>query len=132
MMRNTPRATTHGTQMFPDHKKIVSRKSQEIESTVTKKLSQEFRKTDSHVLDPLSRLDEFLLKPIIQGHSGSVLETSRNTYGRSQGANEEHSQTDPNPEARESQSQSTQDSGPDNVYDNRTHATNGLPGAPID
>ena len=32
-------------------------------------------------LDELSRLDGFLLNPLIQGHSGTATKTSRNAYG---------------------------------------------------
>ena len=55
----------------------------------------------------------------MQSHSGSVPETSRNTYGESQGTNEDRSQNDAHSEARVSQSQSTQDFGPDDSYDRR-------------
>ena len=42
----------------------ISQFSEEIESRVTKKLSQEFSETESRILGALSRLDEFLLNPI--------------------------------------------------------------------
>ena len=44
--------------------------SEEIEGRVTKHLSQEFSRTESHILGSLSRLDDFLLNALIQGHSG--------------------------------------------------------------
>ena len=47
----------------------------EIESKVTKKLSQELSRTESRVLGTLSRLDEFLLNPQARVHPGSVPET---------------------------------------------------------
>ena len=50
----------------------ITEVSEEIEGRVTKKLSKEFSRTESRVLGALSRLDEFLLNPLIQGHSGSV------------------------------------------------------------
>ena len=45
---------------------------EEIEGKVTKKLSQEFIRIDSRILDALSKLNEFLLNPQIRTHSGTV------------------------------------------------------------
>ena len=67
--------------------------SEEMEGRVTEKLSQEFSRTESRILGALSRLDDLLLNPIIQGHSGTAAETSRNAYGTNQGTNEDDSQT---------------------------------------
>ena len=66
----------------------ITQVSKEIEGSVTKRLSQEFSKIESRILGTLSQLDG---SPLNQGHSGSVPETSRNTYGESQGLNEDHS-----------------------------------------
>ena len=44
----------------------LSQVSEEIEGTVIKKLSEEFSKTESRILDALSKLDEFLLKPHVR------------------------------------------------------------------
>ena len=96
----------------------VTRVFEEIEGRVTKKLFNEFSRTESRILGALSRLDEFLVKPLIQGHSGSAPETSRNALGTKQGTHEDDSQSDPHPEARISQSQSTQNFGLDDAYDN--------------
>ena len=41
----------------------ISQVTEEIEGRVTKKLSKEFSKTESHILGALSKLDEFLLNP---------------------------------------------------------------------
>ena len=54
---------------------------------------------ENRILGALSRLDEFLMKPLIQGYSGTAPETSRNAYGTNQGTNEDNSQSDPHPEA---------------------------------
>ena len=113
----------------------ITQDSEEIEGSVTRKLSKEFNKTESCILGALSRLGEFLLNPLIQGHYGSAPQTSRNTYGADQGTNEDHSQNYIHPEARVSQNQSKQDSDPDNQYDNRLAwtqlANTGLKNAPI-
>ena len=95
----------------------INQVSEEIEGRVTKKLSKEFSWTDSRILGTLSSLDEFLLNPLIQGHSRSAPVTSRNTLGTNKGTNEDDSQSDPHPEASVSQSQTTRTSGPDDGYD---------------
>ena len=96
----------------------ISQVSEEIESRVTKKLSQEFSRTENCILGALSRLDDFLLNPLIQSRYGTAPETSRNTLRTNQGTNEDDSQSDPHPEAGVSQSQSTLNSGPNDAYDN--------------
>ena len=95
----------------------ITQVSEQIEGRVTKKVSHEFSRTENRILSALSRLDEFLLNPLIQGHSGSTPETSRNALGTNQGTNENDSQSDPYPETRVSQSQIMQNSGPDDRYD---------------
>ena len=52
--------------------------SEEIEGRVTKKLSQEFSRTESRILGALSTLDEFLLNPRVRTFSGTVPGTFRN------------------------------------------------------
>ena len=47
----------------------ITQVSEEIEDRTTKKLSQEFSRTETRILGTLSRLDDFLLNPLIQGHS---------------------------------------------------------------
>ena len=86
---------------------------EEIEGRVTKRLSQEFSRTESRILEFLSKLDEFLLNPQIRTHSGIVPGTFRNTNVENQGTNEDDSQSDPHPEAGLFRSQTTQNSGPE-------------------
>ena len=57
----------------------ISQVSEEIEGRVTKKLSNEFIKTESRVLGALSKLDEFLLNPQVGTCSVAVPGTSRNS-----------------------------------------------------
>ena len=59
--------------------------SEEIEGTVTEKLSQEYSRTESRILGALSKLDEFLLNQQIRTHSGAVPESFRNTNVDNQG-----------------------------------------------
>ena len=87
--------------------------SEEIEGRVTKKLSQEFSRTESRILGALSKLNEFLLNPQIRTHSGTVPGTFRNTNVENQRTNEGDSQSDLHPEAGLFRSQTTQNSGPE-------------------
>ena len=51
---------------------------EEIEGRVTKKLSQDFSRTEARVVGALSKLDEFFLNPQIQTFSGTIPGQSRN------------------------------------------------------
>ena len=97
--------------------------SEEIEGRVTKKLSQEFSRTESRILGTLSKLDEFLLNQQIRTHSGTVPGTFRNTNVENQGTNEDESQSDPHPEAGIFRGQTTQNLGPKDCRDNRQQKT---------
>ena len=77
----------------------ITKVSEEIEKRVTKKLSQEFSRTENRILGALARLDDFLMNPLLQGHSGTTPETSRNMFSINQGTNEDDSQSNPHPEA---------------------------------
>ena len=79
-------------------------------------MSEDFSRTESRIFGALSPVDDFLLNPLIQDHSGTAPETSRNTLGTNQGTNEDNSQSDPHPEASVSRNQTTQNSGPDDTY----------------
>ena len=101
----------------------ITQVSEEIEGRVTKKLSQEFSRTENRILGALARLDGFLMNPLLQGHSGNTPETSGNTFNTNQGTNEDDSQSDPHPEAGGFGSQRTQDSGQQNRCDMVTGVT---------
>ena len=77
----------------------ITQVSEEIEGRVTKKLSQEFSRTETRILGALARLDDFLMNPLLQGHSGTTPEASRNVISIKQGTNEDDSQSNPHPEA---------------------------------
>ena len=89
----------------------ITQVSEEIEGRVTKKLSQEFSRTENRILGALARLDDFLMNPLIKGNSGTARETSRNIFSINQGANEDDSQSNPHPEAGIFNNQMTQNSG---------------------
>ena len=95
----------------------ITQVSEEIEGRVRKKLFQEFRRTENRILAGLSRLDDFLMNPLIQGHTGTTPETSRNAYGTNQGTKEDDSQSDPHPEAGLLRSQTTRNFGPEDGHD---------------
>ena len=96
---------------------FVTQVSEAIEGRVTKKLSQEFSRTENCILGALAPLDDFLMNPLIQGHSGTTPETSWNAFGSNQGTNEDDSQSDPHPEAGVFQSRTTRNSGPEGGHD---------------
>ena len=77
----------------------ISQVSEEIEETVTKRLSKEFSRTENRILGALARLDDFLMNARLPGRSGTSPEPSRNALIISQGTNEDDSQNDPHPEA---------------------------------
>ena len=77
----------------------ITQVSEKIEGRVTNKLFQEFSRTENRILGALARLDDFLLNPPIQGHSGTTPEMSRNAFNTNQGTNEDDFQSDPQPEA---------------------------------
>ena len=89
----------------------ITQVSEEIEGRVTKKLSQEFRRTENRILGALARLDSFLMNPLLQGHSGTATETSRNVFSVNQGTSEDDSQSDPHPEAGTFDSQAMRNAG---------------------
>ena len=88
------------------NEEYITQVSEEIEGIVTKKLSQEFSRTESRILGALSKLDEFLLNPQIRTHSGTVAGTFRNTNVENQEPNEDRSQDDLHPEVGPSVCQS--------------------------
>ena len=77
----------------------ITQVSEEIEGRVTKKLSQEFSRTENRILGALARLDDFLMNPLLQGYSGTTPETSQNMFSINQGKNGDDSQSNPHPEA---------------------------------
>ena len=95
----------------------ITQVSEEIEGRVTKKLSQEFSRTENRILGALSRPGDFLMNPLIKGHSGTSPETSRNAYGTKKGLNEDDSPKDPHLEAGIFQSQTTRNFDPQGDHD---------------
>ena len=95
------------------NEEYITQLSEEIEGRVSKKLSQEFSRTESRILGALSELDEFHLNQQIRTHSGTVPETFRNTNVDNQGTKEDDSQSDPHSEAGLFRSQTTQNSSPE-------------------
>ena len=95
----------------------ITQVSEEIEERVTKRLSKEFSRTENRILGALARLDDFLMNPLLQGHSGIPPEPSRNALSTSQGTNEDDSQNDPHLEAGLFHSHMTQNSGPEDGHD---------------
>ena len=95
----------------------ITQVSDEIKGRVTKKLSQEFSRTEERILGALARLNDFLMNPLLQGHSATAPETSRDIFSKSQGTNEDDSQSSPHPEAGILSNQAKQNSGPEDGHD---------------
>ena len=95
-----PRSTLIQNSNVPrSQEDYITQVSGEIEGRVTKKLSQEFSRKENRILGALARLDDFLMNPLFQGHSGTPPEASRNIFSINQGTNEDDSQSNPHPEA---------------------------------
>ena len=103
----------------------ITQVSEEIEGRVTRKLSQEFSRTENRILGALSRLDNFCMNPLIR----AAPETSQNAYGTNQGTNDDDSQTDPHPEAGVFLSQKTRKSGPEYGHDSNCNQKQSLSGS---
>ena len=76
----------------------ISQVSEEIEGRVTKKLSEEFNKTESGISGALSKLDEFLLDPQVRTCSVAVQGTSGNANSVNWETHRDRSSNDPYPE----------------------------------
>ena len=95
----------------------ITQVSEENEGRFTKSVSKEFSRTENRILGELARLNDFLMNPLLQGHSETTPEASRNALITSQGTNEDDSQNAPHPEAGFFHSQVTQNSGPEDRHD---------------
>ena len=119
-----PRSTLAQTSAAPrSQEDYITQVSEEIEGRVTKKLSQEFSRTENRILGALARLDSFLMNPLLQGQSGNTPERSRNAFNTNQGTNEDDSQSDPHPEAGGFESPRIQNSGRETCCNMVTGAT---------
>ena len=101
----------------------ITQVSEEIKERVTKRLSKVFSRTKNRILGALARLNDFHMNPLLQGHSGTTPEPSRNALSTSQGTIEDDTQNDPHPEAGPFHSQLTQNSGPEDDHNMVTRAT---------
>ena len=102
--RKTPESTRNSraqnrldTESTQDY---ISQVSEEIEGRVAKKLSKEFKRTESRILGALSKLDEFLLNPQVWTCSVDVPETSRNNNSQNRETTGDRSSGDRCPEVR--------------------------------
>ena len=91
--------------------------SEEIEGRVTKRLSKEFSRKENRILGALAQLDDFLMNPLLRGHSGTTPETARNALYNSQRTDEDNSQDDPHPEAGLVHGQTIRNAGPEDGHD---------------
>ena len=96
----------------------ITQVSEEIEGSVTKRLSNEFSRTENRILGALARLDDFRMNPLLPGHSGTTPEPTRNTSNNNQGTNEDGSQNDPRLEAGPFHGQTTRNVSLEEDHDN--------------
>ena len=101
----------------------ITQVSEEIEGRVTKRLSKEFSRTENGILGALAQLDDFLMNPLLPGHSGTTPEPTRSTSHNNQGTNEDYSQIDPHPEAGPIHGQTTRNVSLEDDHDMVTGAT---------
>ena len=90
-----------------------------MEGRVAGKMSQEFSRTLSRILGPLSKLDDILMSPQIWILPGTVPRTSRKTGVENQEPTGDRSQTYPYPEVEFSiyESRNSNDSDPEEDFD---------------
>ena len=103
---NTSNSQSQNTLDPETAQEYISQVSEEIEGRVTKKLSKEFSRTESRILDALSKLDEFLLNPQVRTCSVAVPGTSRNIDSENWESSGDRSLGDPCPGAMFSTSHS--------------------------
>ena len=113
--RNGQSQNTSGPKISGEY---ITQVSEEIEGRVSKKLSQEFIRTESRILGSLTKLDEFLSNQQIHTHFENVPGTFRITNVENQGTNEDDSQSDLHPEAGIFRGHTTQNLGPKVCRDN--------------
>ena len=101
----------------------ITQVSEKIEGRVTKMLSKEFSRTESRILGALARLDDFLMNPLLPGHSGTTPEPTPNTSHKNQRTNEDGFQNDPHPEAGPFHGQTTRNVSLEGDHDMVTGAT---------
>ena len=106
--RNPRDGQSRNTSVPRINEEYITQVSEEIEGRVSKKLTQEFSRTESRILGALTKLDEFLSNQQIHTHFETVPGTFRNTNMENQGTNEDDSQSDPHPEASIFRGQATQ------------------------
>ena len=90
--RNSRKQNTLDAESIQDY---ISQVSEEIKGMVTKKLSKEFSRTESRILGVLSKLDDFLLNPLVRTCSVAVPGTSRNNNSENRETTGDRSSDDP-------------------------------------
>ena len=96
---NPRNSQSRNTSVPRNNEEYITQVSEEIEGRVSKKLSQEFSRTESRILSALTELDEFLWNQQIHTHFETVPGTFRNTNVKNQGTNEDDTHSDPHTEA---------------------------------
>ena len=109
-----PRSNSSAPRSQEDY---ITQVSEDTEGRVTKRLSKEFSRTENRIVGALARPYDFLMNPLLPGHSGTTPEPTRNALHNSQGTNEDDSQNDPHAEAGLFHSQTARNVGPEDGHD---------------
>ena len=120
---NPRNGQSRNTSVPRNNEEYITQVSEEIEGRVSKKLSQEFSRTESRILGALTKLDEFLSDQQIHTPFETVPGIFRNTNVENQGTNEDASQSDTHPEVGIFRGQTTQNIGPKDCRDMVTGVT---------
>ena len=100
----------------------ITQVSEEIEGRVSKRLSKEFSRTENRIFGALARLDDFLMNPLLPGHSGTTPGPTRSTSHNNQGTNPFPSElTDPHPEAGSFHGQTARNASLEEDHDSFIH-----------
>ena len=126
--RETPESTRNSrgqNTLDPDlTQDYFSQVSKEIEGRVTKKLSKEFNRTESHILGALSKLDEFLLNPQVRTCSVAVPGTSGSNNSGNRETTGHRSSGNPCPEPRSFSRHSGQINSSEAEFDPHRYSVN--------
>ena len=126
-VENSMNNLEQNTRVAKIRQKYIIQVAEKIEGIITKKLSNKFSRTKNRILGAFSRLVEFNLKPVLQGHSGSAPKTSQNTFNIKQGTILDDSKVDLHPETRVSLFQTLNVFDLDDSYDTVTGVRDEIP-----
>ena len=91
IQEENPRNNQSGNSTVPRNQEdYFAQIFENLEGSVTEKLSQKFSRTKSRLMGDLSKLNDFLLKSQVRKQSAAVLGTSGDSKRENQEPNEDH------------------------------------------